>query len=107
MIYDNLRGELGGIPGEVLEGCEGDRVFYFIRKEAALRIQRNYRIYLHDTAPRKKCGVCSNNLIFSTTNYYCTHILCSECFHRWSKEKTGNRCPECRSAVFRNPLGRK
>ena len=74
MIYYNLRGDLGGISGEVLEGCEGDRVFYFIRKEAALRIQRNYRIYLQGTAPRKKCGVCSNNLIFSIGSSYLKNL---------------------------------
>ena len=54
--------------GEVLEDCHGHRLFYFIRKESAIRIQRNWRIYLDETREKKECVVCYEKFIFMVKN---------------------------------------
>ncbi len=38
MPEDNIRGNIGGEAGFVLQDCQGDSVFYFIRKKSAIRI---------------------------------------------------------------------
>ncbi len=45
MPEDNIRGNIGGEAGFVLQDCQGDSVFYFIRKKSAIRIQKNWRHY--------------------------------------------------------------
>ena len=59
MTEDNLRGNVGGEAGEVFRGCEGgESVFYFIRKKSAIRIQRNWRCFVDETANITECVVC-------------------------------------------------
>ena len=50
MPEDNIRGNIGGEAGFVLQDCQGDSIFYFIRKKSAIRIQKNWRHFNDKTA---------------------------------------------------------
>ena len=102
MQDDNIRGNVGGIAGEVLEDCEACRIYYFIRRESALRIQRNWRIYLNQNAQKTECCICLKQYKFMSINYYCLHKLCSQCNKAWN----GN-CPECRAKELSNKIIRR
>ena len=93
---DNIRGNLGGLSGEILEDTHGHRIFYFIRKESAIRIQRNWRIYLDETREKKECIVCYEKFKFMVKNYNCLHSMCSGCYKQWHMRPGGNKCPTCR-----------
>ena len=103
---DNIRGNLGGISGEVLEDCHGHRLFYFIRKESAIRIQRNWRIYLDETREKKECVVCYEKFKFMVKNYNCLHTMCSGCYKQWQTRPGGNKCPTCRTTHLEDCLTR-
>ena len=103
---DNIRGNLGGISGEVLEDCHGHRLFYFIRKESAIRIQRNWRIYLDETREKKECAVCYEKFKFMVKNYNCLHTMCSGCYKQWQTRPGGNKCPTCRTTHLEDCLTR-
>ena len=103
---DNIRGNLGGISGEVLEDCHGHRLFYFIRKESAIRIQRNWRIYLDETREKKECVVCYEKFKFMVKNYNCLHTMCSGCYKQWQTRPGGNKCPTCRTTHLGDCLTR-
>ena len=93
---DNIRGNLGGLSGEILEDTHGHRIFYFIRKESAIRIQRNWRIYLDETREKQECVVCYEKFKFMVKNYNCLHSMCSGCYNQWQLRPGGNKCPTCR-----------
>ena len=103
---DNIRGNLGGLSGEILEDTHGHRIFYFIRKESAIRIQRNWRIYLDETREKKECVVCYEKFKFMVKNYNCLHTMCSGCYNQWHLRPGGNKCPTCRTTHLEDCLTR-
>ena len=103
---DNIRGNLGGLSGEILEDTHGHRIFYFIRKESAIRIQRNWRIYLDETREKKECIVCYEKFKFMVKNYNCLHTMCSGCYKQWHLRPGGNKCPTCRTTHLGDCLTR-
>ena len=103
---DNIRGNLGGLSGEILEDTHGHRIFYFIRKESAIRIQRNWRIYLDETREKKECVVCYEKFKFMVKNYNCLHTMCSGCYKQWQMRPGGNKCPTCRTTHLGDCLTR-
>ncbi len=104
MPEDNIRGNIGGEAGFVLQDCQSDSVFYFIRKKSAIRIQKNWRHFNDKTAKTNECPICRKQYKFMSVNYYCLHKICTTCYKEWDNN-TGN-CPLCRAKPLMNKISR-